>query len=98
MPRVGVRMKCVRAVAGLALLTVLLTSDRAAAQAPSLGEVLRRAAAYVGDFTRQLSGIVAEESYVQSVEAATGGRQPAVSRRELRSDFLLVRMTAQERY
>ena len=34
---------------------------------PSLATVLDRAAAYVDGFERQLSGIVAEEHYVQEV-------------------------------
>ena len=44
-------------------------ADRAAAQPPTLARVLDRAATYVADFERQLSGIVAEERYVQEVKA-----------------------------
>src|SRR6266849_753176 len=41
----------------------------AAAQQLTLARVLDRAATYVADFERQLSGIVAEERYVQEVKA-----------------------------
>jgi hypothetical protein len=40
----------------------------AAAQEPSLATVLERAGAYVTQFERRLSGIVAEERYVQEVQ------------------------------
>jgi hypothetical protein len=61
----------------------------------SLETVLARAAAYVAAFQKQLTGIVAEESYVQEARSgavpdrATGS--PVVERRVLKSDFLLVR-------
>jgi hypothetical protein len=52
----------------------------------TLAAVLGRAAAYVATFERQLSAIVAEEHYVQTV-----ARQAMLpSRTELRSDLLLV--------
>ena len=50
---------------------------------PTLESVLARAAAYVEEFRQQLSGIAAEETYVQ--EEIPG------SRRETRSELLLVR-------
>jgi hypothetical protein len=53
------------------------------AQETTLREVLARAAIYVEDFRQQLSGIVAEETYVQ--EEIPGGE------RMTRSDLLLVR-------
>jgi len=58
-----------------------------------LADVLRRAGSYVEEFQRQLSGIVAEEAYLQEVMPAlgmnaSGGR---LQRRQLRSDLLLVR-------
>jgi hypothetical protein len=40
-----------------------------AAQEPSLAAVLERAGAYVAEFQRQFSGIVAEERYTQQVKA-----------------------------
>jgi hypothetical protein len=51
----------------LAGLLVLAAAAPAAAQEPSLATVLQRAGAYVAEFERQLSGIVAEEHYVQDV-------------------------------
>jgi hypothetical protein len=57
-----------------------------AAPKPSLIAVLARAAAYVEEFREQLSGLVAEETYIQQ---ESSGR-----RRELRSDLLLVRSEA----
>ena len=55
---------------------------RPAAQTPSLDEVLKRSASYVAEFRKQLSGIVAEETYRQEI-VNTGrignahARQPA---------------------
>jgi hypothetical protein len=67
----------------------------AVADAPlslSLDAVLQRAAAYVAAFHRQLSGIVAEEHYLQTAQYPHGDRYAnEPSRRELRSDLLLVR-------
>ena len=62
-----------------------------AAAEPALGDVLARAAAYVADFERQLSGIVAEERYQQVVTFARTRRPAGPSHRELRSDLLLVK-------
>jgi hypothetical protein len=75
-----------------------LSASATAAREPSLRDVLARAAAYVGDWTHQIAGIAAEEVYVQTVEGASGTDNPVRQRRELRSDFLLVRMTADRRY
>ena len=60
---------------------------------PTLATVLERAAAYVADFHRQLSGVVAEERYVQEVKAFAKrpGRLSNPMRSELHSDLLLVR-------
>jgi len=72
-----------------------------AAQKPSLDTVLKRAAAYVAQLNARLSGIVAEESYVQQIQNAsgrTGSAQPFITRRELKSDFLLVRPPGTERF
>lgn len=65
------------------------------AQTTSLEQVLTRAGAYVEHFEHQLSGIVAEETYLQEViprlgmNASTNPRQ--FQRRRLRSDLLLLR-------
>ena len=50
-------------------LTVFAAAIPATAQEPTLTTVLQRAGAYVEKFHRQLSGIVAEERYVQEVQA-----------------------------
>lgn len=91
-------LKARAALGAAAAAAVLLAPRAAAAQEPSLDTVLRRAAEYVTAFKRQLAGLVAEESYVQDVEGAPGSRPPAISHRELRSDFLLVQMPGQARY
>jgi hypothetical protein len=66
----------------------------AAAQEPSLRTVLIRAAAYVAEFHRQLSSIVAEEKYVQDwYSPSRSGMRSAAQRghRELKSDLLLLK-------
>jgi hypothetical protein len=87
----------------LILLCFVAASRVALGQPPTadaLDEVLQRAATYVGDFQRQLAGIVAEERYVQQVKyfipAAVIGavprpNVPADARRVLLSDLLLVK-------
>jgi hypothetical protein len=63
------------------------------AREPPLAEVLARAGRYVTEFERQLSGIVAEEQYVQEVRRFGRGPGSLVNPRRitLRSDLLLVR-------
>jgi hypothetical protein len=75
------------------LVVALAVARPAAAQEPPLATVLQRAAAYVADFQRQFSGIVAEERYVQEVKAFAKepGRLANPMRTELHSDLLLVR-------
>lgn len=60
---------------------------------PAIEAVLGRAAGYVAEFHRQLSGIVAEERYLQHWTAVPGRHQSAteLGRRELLSDLLLVK-------
>ncbi len=63
-------------------------------QEPALAVVLERAAAYVADFHRQLSSIVAEEHYAQDWKTVWQGRRPgttSLGHRELRSDLLLLK-------
>ena len=72
---------------------------RVSAEEPSLASVMQRAAAYVAEFQRQLSGIVAEELYVQDITRMNvPARLMPVSHRELRSDLLLVRPAGADRY
>jgi len=63
-----------------------------AAQAPSLNDVLKRSAAYVANFHKQLSGIVAEESYRQEVITNSRWANSLLVNptRQLRSDLLLL--------
>jgi hypothetical protein len=71
------------------------------AQEPSLDTVLKRAAAYVAALNGKFSGIVAEEAYVQQIQNAsgrTGGSTPFITRRDLKSDFLLVKPPGTERF
>lgn len=66
----------------------------AQAEAPTLRLVLDRAAAYVADFHRQLSSIVAEERYVQDWKSVSPDRRHEVTpldHRVLLSDLLLVK-------
>lgn len=76
-----------------------------AAQSPApLATVLERAGAYVIALEQQLSGIVAEEDYVQNVRASlilggtTRAGLPVVRHRELKSDLLLVRPVGADRW
>jgi hypothetical protein len=73
----------------------LLAPYTATAQEPTLDAVLTRAAAYVTDFQRRLSGIVAEESYLQQINSGAGG---PLQRVRLMSDVLLVRPPGAEHY
>lgn len=82
---------------------VVLMVSPASAQEPTLDAVLARAGAYVVEFQRQLSGIVAEEQYVQNVRIVTTvGSPPRLSRgvthRELKSDLLLVKPVGADRW
>jgi hypothetical protein len=92
--RAGNRMKRLL-IQGVAAATVVaIVVAPASAQEPSLQTVLARAAAYVADFHRQLSSIVAEERYVQHYYADTSRRTIAPSfmpQRVLKSDLLLLK-------
>jgi hypothetical protein len=83
-----------------AALTTGLASATMTAQAPSLDQALSRAGGYVARLHLQLSGIVAEEVYVQQIRP--GGsrltRPLDLSRRTLKSDLLLVTPAGSNRY
>ena len=90
-------------LAALSTALFVLGQSAAAPPEPALATVLERAGAYVVEFQRQLSGIVAEEHYVQDVRMSTpytGSRlmSPTLSHRELISDFLLVRPAGADRW
>jgi len=57
----------------------LREADAARAEEPSLAVVLQRAGAYVTEFQQRLSGIVAEERYVQDVTAFNKRRRNCTS-------------------
>jgi hypothetical protein len=72
-----------------------LPATDALAQEVPLASVLARAATYVANYRKQLSGIVAEEQYTQDERLApTAALSPqgrtGTTHRELKSDFLLV--------
>ncbi len=83
--------------AGSIALVVLLAPARVSAQEPTLQDLLARATEYVVAFQKQLSGIVAEETYSQDIR-----NDPSAStylrHRRLRSDLLLVRTVGADRY
>jgi len=83
-----------------ALLTVAALGagvSLAAASSNEANAVIQRAAAYLADYEWELSSVVAEETYAQRVVTypvqglAFGNRQAKTRRRELVSDFLLIR-------
>ncbi len=90
----------IRALAGACV--AVLAASVARAQAPSLDEVLARAAGYVEGFHHELSGIVAEETYRQWIVNASSNSifsaRPQVPERRLRSDLLLLRPAGADRY
>ena len=75
------------------VVTAIASAGSAAAEEPKLATVLERAGAYVAEFHRQLSSVVAEERYVQEVKAFANRpvRVTMPMRAELRSDLLLVK-------
>jgi hypothetical protein len=80
------------------IVTLVVAIEAAAAAAyaqekATLAQVLVRAGDYVRTFQRQLSSIVAEETYVQEVVPIASDARANVlyERRELRSDLLLLR-------
>src|SRR5262245_63131583 len=80
---------------------MLVLASSVTAQEPSLETILKRTAAYVAELNTKLSGIVAEEVYIQEIKHAggrSGAATPFVNRVELRSDFLLVRPPGVERF
>src|SRR5687768_9837615 len=70
-------------------LVATLASTRVAGQTPSKEELLRRTAIYVAGFVEGLANVVAEEEYRQGFEASA-------PRRQLKSDFLLVKFPGKD--
>jgi len=67
-----------------------LSATDALAQEVPLASVLERAATYVANYRRELSGIVAEEQYTQDERLSADAVTTRTLHRELKSDFLLV--------
>jgi hypothetical protein len=71
---------------------VLLLSPRAGAQdRPPLSVILARVTDYIVRYQKEISGVVAEERYVQDSDKSD---RPFVTHRELKSDLLLVQTDA----
>ena len=70
------------------------------AQPPSLKDVLKRSAAYVERFHEQLSQIVSEETYTQTVinTSRYSNTLQAQPTQRLRSDLILIKASAAERF
>jgi hypothetical protein len=83
-----------------ALLLGIAAVARPAAQAPSLDAVLKLSAAYVEQFRKQLSEIVAEETYRQEIvnTGRIGRGVSGITARTLRSDLLLIRPPDADRH
>ncbi len=86
----------------MAVVCALVLISPVSAQEPSLDVVLMRAGAYVVEFQRKLSGVVAEEHYEQTVLnrfSSFGRVNPSLpSHRELKSDLLLVKPAGGDRW
>jgi hypothetical protein len=86
-------------IRSLAVFALVPLAGPASAQEPALATVLERAGAYVADFHRRLSSIVAEERYVQDWKAVRQGPRHGTTdlgHRELLSDLLLVKPAGAE--
>ena len=73
-----------------------MTAPPPTAQGPKLDDVLKRAGRYVAGFHQQLTGIVAEEAYTQTVDSMLSTRGHVT--RTLKSDLILVRPGSGDRY
>jgi hypothetical protein len=88
----------------LNVLAVFLAAVPALAQTPDLDEVLDKAADYVTTYERTFVGVVAEETYRQDVRGIAGidprgfAFDARGQRRDLKSDMLLVRAPAGDRW
>ena len=73
----------------LAVALLVVSSGTAAAQSAAPNDVLDRTTAYIRRFVLGFANVVAEEHYVQNANPSNPG--PGRRRRELVSDFLLVK-------
>jgi len=88
----------------LRLLVVLVVATPALAQTPEVDAVLDKAGDYVATYERTFVGVVAEETYRQELRGIGGTDQRGFAlearaqRRDLKSDMLLVRAPAGDRW
>ena len=86
------------------ILALLLAAAPALAQTTEVDEVLDKAGDYVAAYERTFVGVVAEETYRQEVRGTAGTDQRGFAveargqRRDLKSDMLLVRAPAGDRW
>lgn len=88
------------AIATVGVVLAFSAGARPSGRAPELKDVLKSAAAYVERFHQQLSQIVSEETYRQTVinTSRLTGTMRLPPSRTLRSDLLLVRSAAEDRF
>ncbi len=72
----------------LLAILALAGATLAAEDRPPLNVILSRVTGYVAGYQKEISGVVAEERYVQDADKS---ERPFVTHRELKSDLLLVR-------
>ncbi|HMB78993.1 MAG TPA: hypothetical protein VKI43_02955 [Vicinamibacterales bacterium] len=89
----------------LRILAVFLTASAALAQTPDVDAVLDKAGDYVTVYERTFAGVVAEETYRQEIRGGTTRSdargfpvEAQNARRDLKSDLLLVRASAGDRW
>ena len=90
------KVSCAVAVVAVGASVLAASSD--ARQTPDLTILMSRAGAYVARFVEAFSNVVAHEQYAQEVETSarigstTGSATVARTRRDLKSDFLLLKV------
>src|SRR5437868_3377108 len=89
----------------VAAIVCAVASPALCAQSPDLDALLDKASDYVADYERTFVGVVAEESYRQQVRGGRAGTdlrgfpiEAPAQRRDLKSDVLLVRAPAGDRW
>jgi len=90
------RQRRLAACAAFASLSAVVAAQPAGES--DITAVLTRVAAYVEEFDRQLAGVVLEEQYDQRVLPDSMGSRRSGYGRRLRSDLLMVRLEAEDRW
>ena len=88
------------AIVSAGVVVAFWAGARPSAQAPALKDVLKLSAAYVERFQQQLSQIVSEETYAQTVvnTSRLTDSMLLLPSRTLRSDLILVRSAEEDRF